>query len=211
MLTKALAVAGVLALTVSMSPGAASTVGSAAASTGYSGITQSSGSQRAGIPVPDQQRLDPPSVRPVNDASGIKIYPRRARGFLGVMIYGPRLLPSRHFNASAVYLQTRGDRRPDYRIVHNLRVDGDGHVGKYVARIRNWGSDGVRVDCPRLSVEWHVNQRYVMYWIPRACINRRGDVRINAETWDYYRPRGGEPTKIRVDGVPRYRTLTSWY
>jgi hypothetical protein len=63
--------------------------------------------------------------------------------------------------------------------------------------IRGWEAPGRAQRCGRLSAKWRVNARVVEFDIPRRCIHRSGQVRVNAEAWNY--------TRYRADGTPRRR------
>jgi hypothetical protein len=213
MLTRALAVVGVVALTATMSPGAASIGAGAAEASANADTVRVGAAQRAGYVVRDLQRRDPRHVRPAFDADSLRVFPRYRRGWLIIQVEGDTLNRGRRFNALELHLQTRGDRRPDYRIVHRLSRDGDGLSGGYVKRIRRWEGAGHQVSCPRLSAKWRINSqtRWVELYVPRPCIHRQGRVRVNAETWNYTRYRAdGTPLRGRADAVPARNTLSRW-
>jgi hypothetical protein len=212
MLTKALAVVGSAVISASLlGPSVASTESAAANPTQpapAAALLSDGDNLRAW--VQDRTRRDH-HAREYN-AQGIWIYPHLRRGWLYVQVKGQTLRPSRRFNAAYVYLQTRGDRRPDYRIVHNLPRDGDGLAGTYIERIRGWDASGTTRRCGRLSAKWRVNARVVEFDIPRRCIRRQGRVRVNAETWNYTRYRAnGSPRRGVYDPVPARHALSGWH
>lgn len=207
MLTRALAVAGVVALTATMGPGVASSAAGDAAQT--SSLAR----------VSDGDDLRPRWVRdrsrdhrwPDHNARGLWVWPSYRDGWLIVQVEGQTLRPSRTFNGVELHLQTRGDRRPDYRVVYNLSGDGDGLSGAYVKRIRGWDSPGRIVSCPRLSAEWRPRTDAVEINIPRPCIRRQGRVKVNARAWNYTRyGSGGGPTRGVADTIPTSRGFSTW-
>lgn len=205
MLTRALAVAAVVALTATMGPGVAST---ASTTRSAKAIRVSDGDNLRPVWVRDRTR---DHRSPDHNAQGFHVWPRYRDGWLYIRVSGQTMRPGRAFNGVELHLQTRGDRRPDYRIVHNLPGDGDGLSGTYIKRIRGWSSPGQMVGCSRLAARWRPGSDGVEFDIPRRCIHRQGRVKVNARAWNYTRyGAGGGPTRGVADTVPSPRGFSRW-
>jgi hypothetical protein len=129
-------------------------------------------------------------------------YPRY-RGRLVVQLYGPALRVGRRLNGAFVYIDDRGDGRPDYRVSYYLPRDGDGADGLGIARLRGWRSEGDRFGCRGLSARFRAAATLVELHVPRSCLGSPRRVRINGELWNFTRyDRRGRPVFGTFDAVP---------
>lgn len=129
------------------------------------------------------------------------------RGRLVVQLYGPRLQVGRRLNGAFVTIDSRGNRRPDFRVSFYLPRDGDGARGLGIARVRRWQVEGRKFRCRGLTAKFRDESSLVEVQVPRRCIGKPRRVRINGELWNFTRyDDRGRPVYGDFDAVPaRYR------